>query len=137
MSSKMENFRQFVSKHPLLRDEVRNNKFTWQNVYEEWVLYGEEDESWKKYEKVETNNNTFDTSFTDEQIQDTNQNQANTTVNLDSIKSIMNYVQKINPDSLNKTLNTVQKVIQIAQTFSGPKSIPNIPTSSLYSDWWD
>ena len=49
----------------------------------------------------------------------------------------MNYVQKINPDSLNKTLNTVQKVIQIAQTFSGPKSIPNIPTSSLYSDWWD
>ena len=65
------------------------------------------------------------------------QTQSNSTVNLDSIKSIMNYVQKINPDSLNKTLNTVQKVIQIAQTFSGPKSIPNIPTSSIYSDWWD
>ena len=120
MSLKMEEFRSFVSKHPLLRDEVRNNKFTWQNVYEEWVLYGEEDESWKKYEKVEQVNLT-DTS----------------TVNLDSIKSIMNYVQKINPDSLNKTLNTVQKVIQIAQTFSGPKSTPIIPTSSLYSDWWD
>ena len=75
----MEDFRKFVSKHPLLRGEVRNNKFTWQNVYEEWVLYGEEDESWKKYEKVETNNNTFDTSFAEEQTQDTNQNQANTT----------------------------------------------------------
>ena len=137
MSSKMENFRQFVSKHPLLRDEVRNNKFTWQNVYEEWVLYGEDDESWKKYEKENTNDNTFDASFTEEKTQDNNQNQSNTTVNLDSIKSIMNYVQKINPDSLNKTLNTVQKVIQIAQTFSGPKSIPNIPTSSIYSDWWD
>lgn len=130
MSSKMENFRQFVSKHPLLRDEVRNNKFTWQNVYEEWVLYGEEDESWKKYEKQEQQD-TFDTQSINEQ------NQTNSTVNLDSIKSIMNYVQKINPDSLNKTLNTVQKVIQIAQTFSGPKSIPNIPTSSIYSDWWD
>lgn len=130
MSSKMENFRQFVLKHPLLRDEVRNNKFTWQNVYEEWVLYGEEDESWKKYEKQEQQD-TFDTQSINEQ------NQTNSTVNLDSIKSIMNYVQKINPDSLNKTLNTVQKVIQIAQTFSGPKSIPNIPTSSIYSDWWD
>ena len=130
MSSKMEDFRKFVSKHPLLRDEVRNNKFTWQNVYEEWVLYGEEDESWKKYEKQEQQD-TFDTQSINEQ------NQTNSTVNLDSIKSIMNYVQKINPDSLNKTLNTVQKVIQIAQTFSGPKSIPNIPTSSLYSDWWD
>ena len=130
MSSKMEDFRKFVSKHPLLRGEVRNNKFTWQNVYEEWVLYGEEDESWKKYEKQEQQD-TFDTQSINEQ------NQTNSTVNLDSIKSIMNYVQKINPDSLNKTLNTVQKVIQIAQTFSGPKSIPNIPTSSLYSDWWD
>jgi len=88
----MEDFRKFVSKHPLLRDEVRNNKFTWQNVYEEWVLYGEEDESWKKYEKIDTNNNTFDASFTEEKTQDNNQNQSNSTVNLDSIKSIMNYV---------------------------------------------
>ena len=134
MGSKMENFRIFVSKHPLLREEVRNNKFTWQNVYEEWVLYGEEDESWKKYEKQETNEQVVDTFNANEKPEE---NQTNSTVNLDSIKSIMNYVQKINPDSLNKTLNTVQKVVQIAQTFSGPKSIPNIPTSSIYSDWWD
>ena len=130
MGSKMEDFRIFVSKHPLLREEVRNNKFTWQNVYEEWVLYGEEDESWKKYEKQEIKEQVID-------VQNNTENQANSTVNLDSIKSIMNYVQKINPDSLNKTLNTVQKVIQIAQTFSGPKSIPTIPSSSIYSDWWD
>ena len=134
MGSKMENFRIFVSKHPLLREEVRNNKFTWQNVYEEWVLYGEEDESWKKYEKPDPNDQAVDTFNANEKPEE---NQTNSTVNLDSIKSIMNYVQKINPDSLNKTLNTVQKVVQIAQTFSGPKSIPNIPTSSIYSDWWD
>ena len=134
MGSKMENFRIFVSKHPLLREEVRNNKFTWQNVYEEWVLYGEEDESWKKYEKQKPNDQVVDTFNANEKPEE---NQTNSTVNLDSIKSIMNYVQKINPDSLNKTLNTVQKVVQIAQTFSGPKSIPNIPTSSIYSDWWD
>ncbi len=134
MSAKMEEFRTFVSKHPLLRDEVRNNKFTWQNVYEEWVLYGEDDDSWKKYERADKikseNNNTVDETQSIE-------NQTSSTVNLDSIKSIMNYVQKINPDSLNKTLNTVQKVIQIAQTFSGPKGTPSIPTSSIYSDWWD
>lgn len=137
MSSKMEEFRKFVSKHPLLRDEVRTNKFTWQNVYEEWVLYGEDDESWKKYEKQDQIKfDTFDTSQEENQTNN-DQTQSNSTVNLDSIKSIMNYVQKINPESLNKTLNTVQKVIQIAQTFSGPKTIPNIPTSSIYSDWWD
>lgn len=139
MSLKMEEFRSFVSKHPLLRDEVRNNKFTWQNVYEEWVLYGEEDESWKKYERVEQEDLADTSTFNNDNttINQDESTQNNSTVNLDSIKSIMNYVQKINPDSLNKTLNTVQKVIQIAQTFSGPKSTPTIPTSSLYSDWWD
>lgn len=125
MSTKMEEFRLFVSKHPLLRDEVRSNKMTWQNIYEEWVLYGEEDDSWKKYEKEEVKQET------------SNQETENDTVNLDSIKSIMNYVQKINPDNLNKTLNTVQKVIQIAQTFSGNKLPTPTAPASLYSDWWD
>lgn len=129
MSAKMEEFRSFVNKHPLLRDEVRSNKFTWQNIFEEWTLYGEEDEGWKKYEApIISSNNENNNQETET---------SNSTVNLDSIKSIVNYVQKINPDSLNKTLNTVQKVIQIAQTFSGPKSVPTVPTSSIYSDWWD
>ena len=124
MSQKMDEFKIFVSKYPLLRDEVRNNKMTWQNIFEEWSLYGEKDEYWKKYKK-------------EEEIQLDSSTAKDSTVNLDSIKSIVNYVQKINPDSLNKTLNTVQKVIQIAQTFSGSK-VPTIPqATSLYSDWWD
>lgn len=127
MSAKMEEFRVFVSKHPLLRDEVRKNTFTWQNIFEEWSLFGEDDPLWKKYESLDIPKEETIT-------QETNNN---STVNLDSIKSIMNYVQKINPESLNRTLNTVQKVIQIAQTFNGSKAVPTIPTSSLYSDWWD
>lgn len=123
MNSKMDEFREFVSRHPLLRDDVRANKLTWQNIYEEWTLFGEQDDNWKKYEKVEE--------------KETKQEATSNMVNMDSIKSIMNYVQKINPDSVNKTLNTVQKVIQIAQTFGGTKT-PTIPTSpSIYSDWWD
>ena len=68
MSAKMEEFRVFVSKHPLLRDEVRKNTFTWQNIFEEWSLFGEDDPLWKKYESLdipkeetitqETNNNS-------------------------------------------------------------------------------
>lgn len=124
MNSKMDEFREFVNKHPLLKDDVRANKMTWQNVYEEWTLFGEQDENWKKYERQEKKEEAKV------------ENQSNM-VNMDSIKSIMNYVQKINPDSVNKTLNTVQKVIQIAQTFSGTKT-PTVPTAtSIYSDWWD
>ena len=46
---KKEQFKEFVGKHPLLKFEVRDNKRTWQNIFEEWDLLGGEDESWKKY----------------------------------------------------------------------------------------
>ncbi len=131
MNSRMDQFRIFVSKHPLLRDEVRNQKLTWQNIYEEWVLYGEENEQWKAYEAPTSNENSSN---------QTNQtNQANNIVNLDSIKSIVNYIQKLNPDTVNKTLNTVQKVIQIVQTVNGGSKtpIPGPMINSMYSDWWD
>ena len=129
MSAKMEQFRVFVSKHPLLKEEVRNNKFTWQNVYEEWVLYGEEDDSWKKYEQEK--------EIQEESIQNnqTPDKDSVSTVNLDSIKSIMGYVQKINPDSLNKTLNTVQKILQITEGIGGKGRTGFF--NGNYNSWWD
>lgn len=51
MASRMNEFREFVSKHPLVRNEVLNGKKTWQAIYEDWVILGEEDGSWKQYEK--------------------------------------------------------------------------------------
>ena len=117
MESRMDEFRAFVNKYPLLRDEVKSGKTTWQNIYEEWVLYGEHSD-WSKFQKVV-------------------QQETKEPLNIDSIKSIVGHIQKINPDSLNRTLNTAQKVIQIAQTFTGGKT-PKLPqVSSLYSDWWD
>ena len=122
--SRMEEFRAFVNKYPLIKNEVHEGKKTWQNIYEDWVLFGETSD----YEKYK------DTSLSTNEATNTN---ASSTVNLDSIKSIVNYIQKLDPDSVNKTLNTVQKVIQIVQTV-GPKGVPNIPPiNGLYSDWWD
>lgn len=120
MESRMDEFRAFVNKYPLLRDEVRSGRMTWQSIYEEWFLYGDNGD-WAKYQRPVQQEPTT----------------AKEPLNLDSIKSIVSHIQKINPDSLNKTLNTAQKVIQIAQTFTGNRT-PKLPqVSSLYSDWWD
>ena len=122
MESRMNEFRTFVNKYPKLRDEVRSGNKTWQNIYEEWVLFGEENFGNYKEEDIQTIKNAV----------------ANSNLNLDSVKNVINYIKKINPDDLNKTLNTVQKVIQIAQTVGGNKvgSIAPI-VGSAYSDWWD
>ena len=66
-----------------------------------------------------------------------NKNVNKNTFNMDNMKNVLGYVKNINPDKVNRTLNNVQKVIQIVQTVSGPKSV-NIPeSSSVFSDWWD
>jgi hypothetical protein len=123
----MDEFKEFVVKYPKLRDDVRSGTRTWQNIYEEWVIYGESDRQWDKYRS------TNDSSSSQGPI---SRNGNNVNVNMDGIKNVVSYIQKINPDSINRTLNTVQKVIQIAQGFGGKsKSTPYI--NSPYDDWWD
>jgi hypothetical protein len=118
----MDNFRAFVNTHPLLREDVRSGKSTWQNIYEEWVLYGDNNQQWNQYKE-----------------QPVKEEKASNGFNVDSLKNIFGYVQKLNPDSVNRTLNTVQKVIQIAQTVGGSKSTKAVAplAKSMYSDWWD
>ncbi|WP_010282738.1 YlbD family protein [Bacillus timonensis] len=45
----IQEFKDFVKKHPILVQEVRKGTYTWQDVYEDWFLLGEEDEKWKKF----------------------------------------------------------------------------------------
>lgn len=124
MQSRMDEFKSFVSNHNKIRDEVRSGNRTWQNVYEEWVLFGEDDPQWQPF-------------LTEEKKQVLSQTGNNLNINMDSVKNIVGYIKKINPEDLNKTLNTIQKVIQIAQTVGGSKSGVAPIVSSAYSDWWD
>ncbi|HET7628816.1 MAG TPA: YlbD family protein [Bacillales bacterium] len=48
-SEKLEKFKTFVRKHPKLAEEVRNENRTWQQIYEEWVIFGEDHEIWDPY----------------------------------------------------------------------------------------
>lgn len=132
MQSRMEEFREFVGRHPKVRDDVRSGKRTWQNIYEEWYLYGENDPQWQQYR----DDNQNDQTSTNQNSTAQNQTQGTQSLN-DSIKNILSYVQKINPDSLNRTLNTVQKVVQIAQSFGGKSNISGGFMNSPYNDWWD
>ncbi|MBA2870684.1 putative PurR-regulated permease PerM [Anoxybacillus calidus] len=45
----VEQFKQFVKRHPKMIKEVRNGNKTWKEFYEDWYLFGEEDEIWEKY----------------------------------------------------------------------------------------
>lgn len=109
--SRMEEFRSFVNRYPKIKEDVSNGKRTWQSVYEDFVILGENNDIWNKYK--ETKGIDFLSS--------------------EGLKNILGYVKKINPDSISKTLNTVQKVLQISQSFGGRTGIYN----ANYNSWWD
>jgi arginyl-tRNA--protein-N-Asp/Glu arginylyltransferase len=48
----VEQFKQFVKKHPKIIKEVRNGNKTWKEFYEDWYLFGEEDEIWEQYKEA-------------------------------------------------------------------------------------
>ncbi|MEW8971367.1 YlbD family protein [Mesobacillus jeotgali] len=41
-------FKEFVKNHPELVQEVRKGNTTWQEMYEDWYLLGEDDPKWNK-----------------------------------------------------------------------------------------
>lgn len=51
----IESFKEFVHKHPELIKEVKKNKRPWKEVYQDWIVLGEEHESWNQYTKEKDN----------------------------------------------------------------------------------
>jgi hypothetical protein len=43
----VKRFKQFVKDHPHLIEQVRSGKTTWQKVYEDWTVLGEDDDFWE------------------------------------------------------------------------------------------
>lgn len=50
MASRMDEFRVFLTKYPGIVEDVKNGNHSWQQMYENWVVLGENDASWQKYQ---------------------------------------------------------------------------------------
>ena len=122
MQSKMDEFREFVRRHPKIRDEVRAGRRTWQNIYEEWVIYGEDDAQWYDYREEPQTGNPVGGN--------------NISLNVYSSGTSSAY-PKNDPDKTKPPLNSIQKVIQIAQTFGSRQTHRTPYITSPYNDWWD
>lgn len=48
----LEEFKAFLKKHPSLVYEVRRGVYTWQEVYEDWYLLGEQNKLWESYREA-------------------------------------------------------------------------------------
>lgn len=50
-SNELSEFKNFINRHPKLIREIRKNGESWQGIYEQWMLLGEDDIHWEQYKE--------------------------------------------------------------------------------------
>lgn len=107
----VQQFKEFVKRHPKLVEEVRGGNKSWQEFYEDWYLFGEEDEMWKKYRQnipKKENNHDAKSEFM--------------STFFSSLKNIdMNQMQQ-HIENVNNVIATIQNMIQQLQNGNGGTS---------------
>ena len=125
MDSQLDEFTSFVRKYPGLKNDVRSGKATWQSIYEEWYLYGEDDSQWEKYKEVtqESNQSAPATDKTKSETKSTTtSNSSSATLSgTEMMAQAFQYLQKMDMNKVQQTMTTVQKFIQLFQTMQGGK----------------
>lgn len=120
MSAKLEEFKEFVKRHPLLKQEVQAKRKTWQELYEDYILLGEESFVEYKEDKKEEEKPTKKNGATE-----------------DLVKSVLGYVKKIDPDQVTKTVTSIQKVLELIGSFGAGASTQAIAKKSIGDPLFD
>jgi len=84
----IDDFKAFVRTIPSIKDDVVSGRYTWQQLYEFYVLYGEDDKMWEPYKKSQ-----YDLS------------------------GLLDIVKNIDLDALSKSFEGIQKVLDLVGGF--------------------
>ena len=100
---KKEEFKEFIKTKPELVNYVKDKKYTWQDFYEVYDIYGTDESVWNKYkEEVSVRNDS------------------------NSLKELTSLVKNINLDNVQKYINNAQKAINVISELTSSKSASNV-----------
>ncbi len=91
-------FKEFVKNNPKLIQEVRKGKATWQELYEDWYVLGEEDKRW---ETVGSETNS--------------ESEKSTSAKGDWMSNIMGAVKNMDPNQVQHHINNLSQAIGAIQ----------------------
>lgn len=104
----IEQFKEFVKKHPKLIAEVRKGNKEWQGLFEDWYLLGENDEVWKQYANEDS-----------EKKEEKNEKKS------DFFSQIITAVKKMDAEQVNHHIHNMSSTIatlqSLVQQFGGSK----------------
>ncbi|MCM3568781.1 YlbD family protein [Neobacillus mesonae] len=91
-------FKEFVKNNPKLIQEVRKGKATWQELYEDWYLLGEDDKRWETVG-----------------VESEQEEKPNSESKGDFISNILGVVKKMDADQMQSHLNNVSQAVGAIQ----------------------
>ncbi|MDO5568827.1 MAG: spore coat protein YlbD [bacterium] len=93
--SKIENFKSFVKKYPVLISYVNNNTMSWQKFYELYELYGEDTNIWNEY-------------IIPKKTEDIPFEKKNSTMS-----DILNFAKQLDVDKVQNGISSLQKALEL------------------------
>lgn len=93
-------FREFVKKNPAIVKEVRKGSATWQELYEDWYLLGENDQRWEPFKTKE------------QKASEEKDDQASKG---DWMSNVMGMVKKMDPNQLQYHINNLSQALGAIQ----------------------
>ncbi|MGG3466545.1 YlbD family protein [Neobacillus pocheonensis] len=91
-------FKEFVKNNPTIIQEVRKGKATWQELYEDWYLLGEEDERWESHG-----------------VERSSEPEASADSKGDWMSSIIGMVKKMDPNQMQNHINNLSQALGAIQ----------------------
>jgi hypothetical protein len=100
----IDDFKAFVRTIPSIKDEVVKGRYTWQQLYEFYVLYGADDKMWEPYKKSQVD-----------------------------LTGLLDIVKNVDLDALAKSFEGIQKVLDLVSGFV-VKDEPKSQAKQWYDD---
>ena len=100
----IDDFKAFVKTIPAIREEVVKGRYTWQQLYEFYVLYGEDDKMLEPYKHNRTD-----------------------------LTGLLDILKNVDLDALSKSFEGLQKILDLVGTFV-VKEQPKSQNRQWYDD---
>lgn len=84
----IDNFKAFIRTIPSVKEDVVSGRYTWQQLYELYVMYGEYDKMWDTYKKSQLD-----------------------------LNGIINVVKNVDLDALSRSFDGIQKILDLVSGF--------------------
>jgi hypothetical protein len=110
----VEQFKQFVKRHPKMIQEVRKGTKTWKQLYEDWYLFGEEDEIWNEYKE-----NRQETKGTESQ---------------GFIDKVVSTLKNMDANEMQQHIASIQQAIAVIQSVIGQLQGMKAPSSPVQQE---